>query len=531
LLGDGTGYLSGTVAADVTVVSKEGTAIVSIPSANRINVGVGTLWSLALSNGSRYEHPTMISTTVAIMVDVSGNKRHLALTGYTLATAVVESLTTGSDWLNQVGHRPSKISHERVPTPTITTWWTAGGAAITITGGIANVVSATDNLIYTPVLDFSAGKTFVVIIKFQGAITGGGLIECHAGGNSQGAGQNVPNEVGYLNFLVPITGTPNGRLIIGALGTVSCAIESVSIRQLADSIFSLPYVNSTIDALGFNLPARARVHTWGDSFTNNYFTRLFAQYENSENGGVSSETSTQIKTRFLAAGDFTSSAIFWVGFNNRTDLATVRADLNEMVSKMQTNRWLVLSTVSAYTEKLGNATHDAVVAFNAESATLYGNNYYDIRGYMRDQYDPNIPQDVIDYADDCIPNRFLLDGVHFNANGDDVLFPKIYSLLLERSLLSLGNDYLPGRAKYSLLREPIRWPSAPEIIARTGVNNVVYDASGAGITMADDATALAALASLADDQYLWGGDKAAALYSEDKSADAARIKRYVGDTA
>ena len=86
-----------------------------------------------------------------------------------------------------------------------------------------------------------------------------------------------------------------------------------------------------------------------------------------------------------------------------------------------------------------------------------------------------------------------------------------------------------GRVKYSLLRDPIRWPSAPDIISRTGVNNAVYDVNGDGITMADDAAALAALASLADDQYLWGGTKAAALYSVNMTAKATAIKRYVGD--
>ena len=104
LLGDGTGYLSNAaIAGTETVVSKGGTAAVTF-EAGKINVGIGTLWSLILSNGSRYEYPTIINSTLAVMFDVSGIGRHLVLTGFTIASAVVSSFTTGSDWLNQMGY-------------------------------------------------------------------------------------------------------------------------------------------------------------------------------------------------------------------------------------------------------------------------------------------------------------------------------------------------------------------------------------------------------------------------------------------
>lgn len=103
-MGDGAGYLShADIVGTETVVSKAGTATVTI-AAGRVDVGVGTLWSLVLSNGSQYEYPTLITASYAVMFDVSGNGRHLVLTDYTLATAIVESLVTGSDWLNQNGY-------------------------------------------------------------------------------------------------------------------------------------------------------------------------------------------------------------------------------------------------------------------------------------------------------------------------------------------------------------------------------------------------------------------------------------------
>jgi lysophospholipase L1-like esterase len=73
------------------------------------------------------------------------------------------------------------------------------------------------------------------------------------------------------------------------------------------------------------------------------------------------------------------------------------------------------------------------------------------------------------------------------------------------------------------------WPSSPKILLRTGVDNAVYNADGTGKEFASKAFALAALASLADDTYLFGGTKGAALYSVDMSSKAAKIKNILAD--
>ena len=103
------------------------------------------------------------------------------------------------------------------------------------------------------------------------------------------------------------------------------------------------------------------------------------------------------------------------------------------------------------------------------------------------------------------------------------------------SPLGLQKDYVggAGRVKYSLLGVDgaYYWPSAPDIIAVTGVDNAVYNADGSGKTFTTQALALAALASLADDEYLFGGIKAAVLYLVSMLAKAAAIKRAVGDAA
>jgi hypothetical protein len=82
---------------------------------------------------------------------------------------------------------------------------------------------------------------------------------------------------------------------------------------------------------------------------------------------------------------------------------------------------------------------------------------------------------------------------------------------------------------YHSLRVDNSWPPFLDLYDVIGLNNVIYNAAGTSATFATQALALAAHSSLADDTYLFGGTKSAALYSVDMSAKATQIKRYVGD--
>lgn len=113
IVGDGTGYLSGSIIGTETVSSKSGTADITIEE-GKINIGAGTLWSLTLSNGSKYEFATRLGDAVAVAYDLSGNDRHLALVDFAdLDVSCAESMTIGSDWLNQQGYLEVDINHLR----------------------------------------------------------------------------------------------------------------------------------------------------------------------------------------------------------------------------------------------------------------------------------------------------------------------------------------------------------------------------------------------------------------------------------
>lgn len=99
--------------------------------------------------------------------------------------------------------------------------------------------------------------------------------------------------------------------------------------------------------------------------------------------------------------------------------------------------------------------------------------------------------------------------------------------------VDIGSTSFGGAGKYFMsllgIDGAYYWPSAPEIIARTGIDNAVYDSDGVGKTFASTALALAAMTTLADDTYLFCGPKGVALYDVDMSAKADKINRYLGN--
>ena len=104
-----------------------------------------------------------------------------------------------------------------------------------------------------------------------------------------------------------------------------------------------------------------------------------------------------------------------------------------------------------------------------------------------------------------LPDGPFLDGVDIGAYAY-VVGGKYYLSLLG-----------PDGAKY--------WPSAPELIAITGVDNAVYDANGVGKTFTTPALALTALATVEDNIKLFVGAKGAVLYETDQSTNLAKIQQ------
>ncbi len=94
--------LNGSIVGDETVTSKQGTASVTV-AVGKLTVGVGTLWTWTLSNGSTYEFGTILTATTGICFDTSDNGRNLTFTVADTSAICKSGREKGSDCYNLEG--------------------------------------------------------------------------------------------------------------------------------------------------------------------------------------------------------------------------------------------------------------------------------------------------------------------------------------------------------------------------------------------------------------------------------------------
>jgi lysophospholipase L1-like esterase len=180
-----------------------------------------------------------------------------------------------------------------------------------------------------------------------------------------------------------------------------------------------------------------KIAAWGDSFTSGggvtmpeyvYPVQLqkLSGYE-VYNGGIGGQTSTQIKTRMLAAPDKKDyNAIIWVGTNNYWQPQIVKADIAEMVSFLGHKRFLVLSLFNDKFQTKGTMDYITIVKLNNDLKELYPDNYVDVRAYLISLAD-NSAQDQQDKANDVIPTSLRSDNSHPNDKAYHLIAEYIYN--------------------------------------------------------------------------------------------------------
>ena len=147
-------------------------------------------------------------------------------------------------------------------------------------------------------------------------------------------------------------------------------------------------------------------------------------------GGVVGETSTQIADRQVADSSMTSwISVFWYGGNNPTDSATIKADIARSVAHLApgNRRFIVISLVNrARSEEIrGGSVYDLIIRHDNELAQLYPDNYIDIRAWLVSHYNPNNPQDVLDFQNDVVPSSLRGDEIHLNDNGSMLVAQRV----------------------------------------------------------------------------------------------------------
>jgi lysophospholipase L1-like esterase len=206
---------------------------------------------------------------------------------------------------------------------------------------------------------------------------------------------------------------------------------------------------ATEDSYGtVNSPSRlsVRIGAWGDSLTAGsgsttggypqYFGNLNGLYV--YNGGVGGETSTQIRTRMVAATDKADyTTIIWAGRNNYASGSTVQSDIAAMVAALGHDRYLILSILNSSAEPSGNANYNLIVALNAALASTYGAKFVDVRDYLINDALAALgitptAQDVIDIGNDVVPDSLRSDEIHLNNDGYQAVVLKLNEVGLPR---------------------------------------------------------------------------------------------------
>lgn len=199
-----------------------------------------------------------------------------------------------------------------------------------------------------------------------------------------------------------------------------------------------------------SLASAARVPllaNWGDSLTagtgaSTASTRYVYVTANSGprgrwfyNGGVGGDTSTQIKTRFLAGdpGLAPATTIIWAGRNNYTAPTTVKADIAAMIATLTHTRYLVLSVINGdyANEYIGQADYTTLTTLNADLAALYGTRFVDVRTPLVAAGAPGgSSPSATDYAHDVPPTGIRFDNIHLLDAGYAIVAATVYAVLL-----------------------------------------------------------------------------------------------------
>lgn len=178
-------------------------------------------------------------------------------------------------------------------------------------------------------------------------------------------------------------------------------------------------------------PLARDIALWGDSLTppvaNNL--RLLMPDRTIFDGGISGQTSSEIAARQLtdaaASGHNGWINVFWYGHNNQRAPAQINADIAASVAALPpgNDRFVVMALVNQATanEIRGGRDYAAIIQLNNELASLYPQNFLDIRAHLVSRFDPANAQDVIDSQNDVVPSSLRFDEIHLNNNGSIIV--------------------------------------------------------------------------------------------------------------
>lgn len=182
------------------------------------------------------------------------------------------------------------------------------------------------------------------------------------------------------------------------------------------------------------------IAAWGDSLTLGLGLQYNSTYPHRleslcgkrvYNGGVSGQTSAQIRDRMLSNPDKKDCfVVIWAGRNNYQNPEDVKADIAKMVASLGHKRYVVLSIINANRngERKGDVLYSQIINLNRELESIYKDRFIDVRSYLMTR-GKNVGQDLRDVENDIIPTSLRLDTLHLNEKGYMEIANLIYSTI------------------------------------------------------------------------------------------------------
>lgn len=142
-------------------------------------------------------------------------------------------------------------------------------------------------------------------------------------------------------------------------------------------------------------------------------------------------TVTVLSPTTFSIGIDTTHYAAWTSGGIGAPAGGVVATIAQMVARLGHSRYLVLSLFNAENPLFykGQPLYNIIQFINNQLATTYGVRYFDAREYLVQNYNPSLPQDVTDFANDVVPTSLRHDSAHPNTAGYTLLATKIAAIL------------------------------------------------------------------------------------------------------
>jgi len=129
-----------------------------------------------------------------------------------------------------------------------------------------------------------------------------------------------------------------------------------------------------------------------------------------------------------------STQVLWLGANNIASTQQVMDDIRAAIAHIKTfaKRFIVMTVLPNDSYLPATASGISLAAVNAWILAEYPNNSVDALGYLQSKYNPDIPQDVTDVANNITPSSLRVDAIHLTSAGYQHIADLVYAALIAK---------------------------------------------------------------------------------------------------